>query len=69
MVEVPALAALRRAQGPGSFGAAGADGGEGVAAGDEYLFGLPGAGVGAPQLDGADAATVRDGQLAHHVAG
>jgi hypothetical protein len=47
VVEVPALAALGRAQGSGSFGAGGADRGEGVPAGDEDGFGLAGVDVGA----------------------
>src|SRR5712691_8055982 len=67
--QVPALAALCRAQGPGSFGAAGADGGEGVPAGDEHLLGPAGVQVGAPQLYGADAAAVRNGEFADDVAG
>jgi hypothetical protein len=40
-----------------------------VAAGDEHLLGLAGAGIGAAQLHGADAAAVRDGQVAHGIAG
>jgi len=68
-VEVPALPALRRPQGPGPLGARRADGGEGVPARHKYLFGLAGVQVGAAELDGADAAAVGDGQVADGVAG
>jgi hypothetical protein len=68
-VEVPALPALRRPQCLGPFGARRADGGKGVPAWHEYLFGLPGVQVGAAQLYGADAAAVGDGQVADGLAG
>ena len=69
VVEVPAFAALGRAQRLGPFGAGRADRGEGVPAGDEHLLDLAGLQVGAAELDRADAAAVGDGQLADHVTG
>ena len=68
-VQVPALAALRGPQCLGPLGAGGADRGEGVPAGDEYLLYLAGVQVGAAQLDGADAGAVLGGQVADDVAG
>ena len=63
VLEVPAFPALRCAQRPGLFGAAGADVRQGVPAGDEHNIYLAGVEVGAAQLDRADAGAVLDGQV------
>jgi hypothetical protein len=68
-VQVPALAALRSPQGLGPFSAGGADRGEGVAAGDEYLLDVAGVQVGAAELDGPDAAAVLGSEVADDIAG
>src|SRR5262249_26739509 len=69
VVEVPAFAALRGAEGPGSFGARRAHGGEGVPARDEHLIYRAGHGVGAAELDRADACAVLDRDVPDHLAG
>src|SRR5205823_1233779 len=58
VVEMPALAALDRAQRLGPFGTGRADRGEGVPAGDEHLVHLAGLDVGAAELDRANTAAV-----------
>jgi hypothetical protein len=69
VVQVPAFAALRGAEQPGSFGAWRADRGEGVPAGDEDLLDVAGVDVGAAQLDRPQAGAVLGGYLFDHVPG
>ena len=69
MVEVPAFAALGRAQFLGPLGARGAHVREGVPARHKHLLGAAGVEVGAAELHRPDAAAVLDGELAYDVAG
>ena len=63
VVQVPALPALSRPQGPGAFRAGRAHRGQGVPARDQNLLHRPGPQVGAAQLHRADAGAVLDGQV------
>jgi hypothetical protein len=68
VVEVPAFATLRGAQGLVPLSAGRADRDESVPARDEHLLDLAGVDVGAAELDGADTAAVGDGQFADDMA-
>jgi hypothetical protein len=69
VVEVPAFPALGGPQCPLAFRARWTDGGEGVPARHEHLFGLADFKVGTPELDGPHAPAVLDGELADDITG
>ena len=69
VVQVPALATLRRAQDPGPLGAGRAHRGQGVPARDQYLLDVSGVDLGPAQLHRPQARAVLGGQVLHHVPG
>ena len=69
VLEMPALPALRDAQRLGPFGARRADAGQGRPARYHHLLGLAGHGVGAAQLDRAQAPAAGFGDLPDRVTG
>ena len=69
VVQVPAFAALRGPQDPGSLGARRAHRGQGVPARDEDLLDMAGVDLGPAQLHRPQAGAVLSGQVLDHVAG
>ena len=69
VVQVPALATLRRAQDPGPLGAGRAHRGQGVPARDQDLLDVSGVDLGPAQLHRPQARAVLGGQVLHHVPG